>query len=476
MRTWWIACALAPSAILACSAVSPTPQDAPSDEPLGSPSVLTCRSLAVETGSIGAGQTARALATRDQSGTKDDWSRYVEMSPGTSAVCTFRLPAGTAPASLRALTARLDYRGPAKDEEAWLLEVWDARAGAWASVGDNGFARSWVWSPAQLAVTGDPGRYFAGDTLRMRFRAAARVDAAQLDEWVVLTDTRDAGAADGGAPPRADAGDADASSTPTTPDAGAPIATDSGAPPAKDSGAPPTPALWRPIPGVRWQWQLSGTVDTTVAADVFDIDLFESTAAAIASLKAAGKRVICYFSAGSREDWRPDAAAFPASVIGKPLDGWPGEAWLDVRAAAVRSVMSARLDLAKSKGCDAVEPDNVDGYSNASGFPLTANDQLDFNRFLAAGAHARGMSVALKNDLDQAAALVGDFDFALNEECFKYDECGLLSPFTKAGKAVLQVEYGDAALATSVCPKAKALGFDTLVKKLALDAWRVACP
>jgi len=128
-----------------------------------------------------------------------------------------------------------------------------------------------------------------------------------------------------------------------------------------------------------------------------------------------------------------------------------------------------------TRGCDGVEPDNVDAYANASGFPLTAADQLDFNRFLATEAHARGLSVGLKNDLGQVTALVADFDWALDEECFRYSECGTLQPFIDAGKAVFQVEYGDMALATTVCPQANALDFDTLIKNLDLDAWRIAC-
>jgi hypothetical protein len=38
-------------------------------------------------------------------------------------------------------------------------------------------------------------------------------------------------------------------------------------------------------------------------------------------------------------------------------------------------------------------------------------------------AHARGLSVGLKNDLEQVKALVADFDWALNERCFRYNEC-----------------------------------------------------
>jgi hypothetical protein len=127
-----------------------------------------------------------------------------------------------------------------------------------------------------------------------------------------------------------------------------------------------------------------------------------------------------------------------------------------------------------------VEPDNVDGYANATGFPLSADDQLDFNRFLATAAHARNLSVGLKNDVEQVEALVDDFDWALNEECLGYDECDLLSPFIAADKAVFHVEYVDdpvdgPALADSVCPATLELGFSSLIKTWDLDAWRLPC-
>jgi hypothetical protein len=258
-----------------------------------------------------------------------------------------------------------------------------------------------------------------------------------------------------------------------------------GLPPADaglvDGPAAPAPdaqgGVWTPRPGTSWQWQISGTLDTTVDVQMYDIDLFDASDATIAALHAAGRTVICYLSAGSHEDWRPDAATFPAAAIGKPLDGWPGERWLDTRSEGVRAIMKERLDRAAAKRCDGVEPDNVDGYTyRDNGFPLTAATQLDYNRFLAREAHARGLSVGLKNDLDQVEALLPDFDWALNESCLQYDECKALSPFITAGKAVFHVEYGAESLAQTVCPKTKPLHFSTLIKKQALDAWRVACP
>jgi hypothetical protein len=227
---------------------------------------------------------------------------------------------------------------------------------------------------------------------------------------------------------------------------------------------------------VRWQWQLSGVLDVSVDADAFDLDLFDAPDEAIASLRGSGRYVICYFSAGSLESWRPDAASIPSEAVGSQLAGWPGERWLDVRHPAVRALATARLDRARARGCDAVEPDNVDAYQNSSGFPLTELDQLAFNRFLSAQAHARSLGIALKNDVDQIAALEPDFDFALNEECLRFSECETLGPFLAAGKAVLHVEYPNGSQGPDLCGAASAAGFSTLLKNLSLDAWRYECP
>jgi hypothetical protein len=135
--------------------------------------------------------------------------------------------------------------------------------------------------------------------------------------------------------------------------------------------------------------------------------------------------------------------------------------------------MQARLDVCDTKGFDAVEFDNVDGYQNRTGFPLTGADQLRYDVFLANQAHRRGMSAVLKNDLGQVRTLLPYFDFALNEQCFQYHECDKLTPFVDAGKAVFGVEYHlDTA---DFCPDANAMDFNFLKKKLSLRAWRVPC-
>ncbi|MBJ7537892.1 endo alpha-1,4 polygalactosaminidase [Marinomonas transparens] len=238
---------------------------------------------------------------------------------------------------------------------------------------------------------------------------------------------------------------------------------------------------YKPPVSATWHWQLQGIVNESYDVDIYDIDLFDSPVELIQRLQASGKKVICYFSAGSYEDWRPDAAAFAEQDLGKTLSGWDNERWLDIRSDQVKSIMASRLALAAKKGCDGVEPDNVDTYRHNTGFSARSNDQLAFNRFLAAQAHQRGLAIGLKNDLDQLRALVNDFDFAVNEQCFEFSECRALSIFIKNGKPVLNAEYRemyleDMAQREAMCKESIIQQFSTLILPLKLnDVFRVSC-
>jgi hypothetical protein len=211
---------------------------------------------------------------------------------------------------------------------------------------------------------------------------------------------------------------------------------------------------------------------------MYDVDGFDNSAANVAALHAAGIKAVCYLSAGTYEDWRPDAGQFPGSVLGRN-NGWPGEKWLDIRelqkpSSVLRSIMDTRLDMCKQKGFDMVELDNVDGYLNRTGFPLTAADQLYFSAVLANDSHARGLPVLQKNDNEQIPNLLPYFDGALNEQCNQYKECTTaqngsfgLDQYVAAGKPVFQAEYK---LATSsFCATDNAANFNGVRFVLNLD-------
>ena len=100
-----------------------------------------------------------------------------------------------------------------------------------------------------------------------------------------------------------------------------------------------------------WHMQLDGKLQMPNRL-VYDIDLYDTPKQTITNLKAGGRIVICYFSAGTWEDWREDAQAYPKEALGKALPDWAGERWLDYRRDDVRQLLTKRLDLAVDKGCD----------------------------------------------------------------------------------------------------------------------------
>ncbi len=226
---------------------------------------------------------------------------------------------------------------------------------------------------------------------------------------------------------------------------------------ATSTPTPPKPVhcagCWHPAVRTSWNWVLARPARPPYRdVSMYDVDGFETSKAGVADLHAAGMKVVCYISAGTYENFRPDADQFPKALLGRK-NGWPGERWLDIRDlqqpdSVLHTIMDNRLDMCQAKGFDMVELDNVDGYRSRTGFPLTAADQLFFNATLANDARSRGMSVLQKNDLGQIPKLLPYFDGALNEQCNQYKECTTqqngtfgLDQYVAAGKPVFQAEY-----------------------------------
>ncbi|MBF0493224.1 MAG: endo alpha-1,4 polygalactosaminidase [Deltaproteobacteria bacterium] len=397
---------------------------------------LAPQSYTTQSGST-SGQPVSTLAMQDQSGSQDDWNQYLEFyTPGNSIYKGQRayiVPASVDLTQIQGLALRVNYRGPQKNYQTWSWKIYDWVGRKWVGIGDNGFAAPWIWQMANFQIGGKPTNYINSKRqLSILFQSNNAKDDADLDyEALVLTLPN-------------------------------------------QTPVPDSSTRWIPPPVSSWQWQFSGLpIDTSVNAEIFSLDGFDTDAALVAELHAQGKHVVCYMDMGTWEDWRPDASQFPASVKGLG-NGWPGENWLDIRRLDILlPLLEARLDLCHAKGFDAVEPDNMDGYSNTTGFPLTANDQLQFNQTIAEAAHVRGLSIGLKNDISQVANLLPHYDFAINESCFEFGECALLNPFVDAAKAVFNVEYNLAI--NDFCPQANAMNFNSMKKNRNLDAYREAC-
>ena len=129
---------------------------------------------------------------------------------------------------------------------------------------------------------------------------------------------------------------------------------------------------WQPAPSTPWQIVLGGKIDPSslyiATVPVVDGDLFANTdngadpKTVFGALHARGKKIVCYFSAGTYEPYRPDSAQYDKRDLGAALPEWPDERWVDIRSERVRAIIMARIELAAKMGCDAIDPDNMDGY------------------------------------------------------------------------------------------------------------------
>ncbi|VUC23957.1 unnamed protein product [Clonostachys rosea] len=265
--------------------------------------------------------------------------------------------------------------------------------------------------------------------------------------------------------------------------------------------APAAPTVWQPAVGAKFDINLLGDVNVaTVTSDIYDFDLFDNTGntmdaskldlTKINALHKAGKKVICYFSAGSYENWRPDAGSFKSGDYGSSVDGWPGEYWLNLRSSNVATIMRKRIALAAKAGCDGVDPDNMDAYENDNGMGMTQQDSINYMRnVLAPAASAAGLAIGLKNGGSIIASVIDVVQFEINEQCSEYSECKNFLPFIKAGKPVFHIEYpgGDddnpTVLKTSQLPPycirdpagTDISKFSTALKTINLDAYLQTC-
>lgn len=252
---------------------------------------------------------------------------------------------------------------------------------------------------------------------------------------------------------------------------------------------PPAPAPApvvgiKPPPGgkVVWDWQIGAEeaqIRVPTGTTVLDIDGFGTSAATVARLKSAGIYTVCYISAGTWEDWRPDAARYPAGLKLASVDGWAGEQWIDTRdvfrsGSTLAPILRDRLKMCKDKGFDALEPDNLDAYQNI-GNGGTVQDARDFATWIADEAHAVGLAVLQKNLPDQTLGtdrrgrrLVDVFDGILNEQCQQYAECAGLGEYGRRGKLALNVEYRSDL--TLNCTNFAALGVSAMKRDLGLVA------
>jgi len=227
-------------------------------------------------------------------------------------------------------------------------------------------------------------------------------------------------------------------------------------------------------PGMRLQYQLVGAIDEDADAELFVIDLFETSKTQLFRLHSQDRVVVAYVSAGSYEPWRPDAQRFPDTALGQPLPDYPNECWVDFRDKTVRAVLLERLVLAADKGFDGVLLTSIDAYRVDNGFGFDAVEQLDFNLWLADQAKAQGLATGLSGDWNQGEKLAASYDFAIHMGCLETNRCDELLPYRKLKRPVFDLETSGSV--QEVCAQAAAQQLPVTLKRYNWDAWFHACP
>lgn len=255
----------------------------------------------------------------------------------------------------------------------------------------------------------------------------------------------------------------------------------------------------RPPGGLnQWYWQIGtakpglaglppvrGVYPSPGAANIWDTDLFLDSntphagiptgrSPVVRALHRAGKYSICYVEAGAQQTSFPDRRDFAPADYGHyrkryRMQGYPNEWWFDLRGFAgylagrprtlrgaapnIAAGLAKRIGWCALEGQDALEPDDLDGYTNrgatgvrGGGWHLTRTDSLGFERWLAHTAHRDGLAIFQKNDPVDARVDARSFDGMIDEECNRYrDPCagphGDGTPYLRRGKPVLNAEY-----------------------------------
>ena len=225
---------------------------------------------------------------------------------------------------------------------------------------------------------------------------------------------------------------------------------------------------------VQWYWQIGGgtlpsmTSGPASTANIWDTDMFEDASGLgsnsepdarstiVSQLHAANKYAVCYIEAGAQQA-EPDQSHFAAADYTNgsnaqttEMQGWPGEYWYDTLgfagwtpshqtysggaadqavAANIAAGMAQRIAGCKAEGQDAIEPDDLDGYTNPSqtgaaggGWGLTQAAAAGYEQWLAYTAHNDGLAIFQKNDPANSGADVGTFDGMIIEECNTYND------------------------------------------------------
>ena len=217
-------------------------------------------------------------------------------------------------------------------------------------------------------------------------------------------------------------------------------------------------------------------------AKILDLDVLDNSENLIKNLKQKNKFLIWYINAGAIENYRDDYKNFPKKVIWKTYPGWEDERFLDIKNyKKFSSFFIKYLDLAKQKWFDAIEFDNIDTYDNfkETWFEISKQDEINFLNFLEKETHKRWLKIFQKNAPELTKNLVKKFDWAIVEDWFAENTINNFLEYKKNWKKIFDIEYlenfSKKEFQEKICPKAKKLNIETILKNRDLDEFILTC-
>jgi hypothetical protein len=219
--------------------------------------------------------------------------------------------------------------------------------------------------------------------------------------------------------------------------------------------APAAAAAYAPPPAnAQFDYQIGGDYPLPAGVSVVSRDWYSGRPAPDPTYN------VCYVNAFQTQSDeggvdRPDEQHnWPQDLVLTELGddpNWGGEYLIDIRNATKRRQAADWVEQmirgCDRRGFDAVEYDNLDSWTRFDGTPLADDvpfekpDALAYAKLLAKRAHALGLAVAQKNtaDITPAQSAEVSFDFAIAEECSRYDECNRYRHVY--GNRVIEIEY-----------------------------------
>jgi hypothetical protein len=211
--------------------------------------------------------------------------------------------------------------------------------------------------------------------------------------------------------------------------------------------ADPSPEATAPEADVwtGFDYQLGGGYTPPAGANVVARDRTD--------VPADGIDTICYVNGfqtqgEDAELWAGHPELLLTGPDGDPVidPNWPDEFLLDTSTPEKRSgiadIIGGWIDGCALDGFVAVEFDNLDSFTRSDG-ALTQDDNVALAEILVSRAHENFLRAGQKNsaELSGLAPEIG-FDFAVTEECHRWDECGVYVD-AYGEDLVLNIEYTD---------------------------------